>query len=84
LPDEGQKKLAAQGILTYITIRTLPYHLYADECGLLALAAPLTSSSLSKNKFLTDEKAFPSGKAFSVINYKLQIINVLRIKTWNL
>jgi len=37
--------------LTYITIRTLTYHLYADECGLLVLAAPLPSASLSKNKF---------------------------------
>ena len=25
--------------------------MYADECGLLVLAAPLTSASLSKNKF---------------------------------
>jgi len=53
----GVKKLAAQGILTYIAIRTLPYHLYADECGLLVLTAPLTSASLSKNKFFDRLKA---------------------------
>ena len=35
--------LAAQGILTYGTTPTLPYHLYADEWELLVLPAPLTS-----------------------------------------
>ncbi len=43
--------LAAQGILTYCATRSLPYHLYADECALLVLAAPLTSGSLSKLVF---------------------------------
>ena len=52
----GVKKLATQGILTYCTTRTLPYHLYADECELLVLTAPLTSVSLSKKIFLTDCK----------------------------
>ena len=47
----GVKKLAAQGILTYCTTRTLPYHLYADECELFVLTAPLTSVSLSKRGF---------------------------------
>ena len=46
--------LAAQGILTYCTTRTLPYHPYADECELLVLPALLTSVSLSKISFLTD------------------------------
>ncbi len=47
----GVKKLAAQGIFTYCATRTLPYHLYADECELLVLSAPLTSVSLSKKVF---------------------------------
>ena len=56
---------AAQGILTYIANRTLPYHLYADESGLLVLVALLTSASLSKNKFFDRlQKAHPSGWAF--------------------
>ena len=45
--------LASQGVLTYCTNRTLPYHLYADGSGLLVLAAPLPSGSLSKTTFLT-------------------------------
>ncbi len=40
----GDKKLATQGILTYCATRTLPYHLYANECELLVLTAPLTSA----------------------------------------
>ena len=43
--------LAMQGILTYCTTRTLPYHLYADECELFVLTAPLTSVRLSKEFF---------------------------------
>ena len=46
------KKLATQGILTCCATRTLPYHLYADECELLALTASLTSVSLSKKSLL--------------------------------
>ena len=47
----GVKKLAPQGILTYCATRTLPYRLYADECELLVLAAPLTSASFVKKDF---------------------------------
>lgn len=36
------KQLALQGVLTYCTTRTLPYYLYADECALLVLTAPMT------------------------------------------
>ena len=41
------KKLAFQGVLTYCTTRTLPYHLYADECELLVFGVSLTSVGLS-------------------------------------
>ena len=47
----GVKVLASQGILTYCTMRTLPYQLYADECALFVLTAPLNSDSLSKSFF---------------------------------
>ncbi len=43
--------LATQDILTYCANRTLTYHLYADESGLLVLETLVTSVSLSKNKF---------------------------------
>ena len=44
MTDEGRKKPATQGILTYCANRTLPYQLYANESGLLVLAALLTSA----------------------------------------
>ena len=43
--------LAAQGILTYCTNRTLTYHLYADGSGLFVLAALSTPGSLPKILF---------------------------------
>ncbi len=43
--------LATQDILTYCANRTLTYHLYAYESGLLVLETLVTSVSLSKNKF---------------------------------
>ena len=43
-----------ESILTSCANRPLPYPLYADGRGLLALEAPLTADSLSKNIFLTD------------------------------
>ena len=57
----GVKKLATQGILTYCTTRTLPYHLYADGFELLVFGASLTSGSLSKS-FLTDCKTAPGNR----------------------
>ncbi len=62
---------ATQGILTYCTNRTLPYHLYADESGLLVLAALLTSASLSKT--LSEEEnllfLFSSKKAQEILAF---------------
>ena len=52
----GVKQLATQGILTYCTTRSLPYHLYADGSELFVLMALVTSVSLSKKIFLTDCK----------------------------
>jgi len=46
-----EKVLATQGILTYCTTPTLPYHLYADEWELLVLTAFVTSATGDKNKF---------------------------------
>ncbi len=51
-----RKKLAAQGILTCCATRPLTYHLYADECGLLALPALVTSACLPKNEFFGRQK----------------------------
>ncbi len=42
--------LATQDILTYCASRTLTYHLYADESGLLVLETLVTSASLSKKQ----------------------------------
>ena len=56
--------LAAQGVLTYCTNRTLPYHLYADGSGLLVLAAPLPSDSPSKTSFLTGRIKNPGQPGF--------------------
>ncbi len=39
--------LATQDILTYCANRTLTYHLYADESGLLVLETLVPSASLS-------------------------------------
>ena len=72
LPDKGHKKLAAQGFLTYCTTRTLPYHLYADECELLVLTALLTSGSLSKNKFF-DRLRTPQPEPVGVLWYQTEI-----------
>ena len=49
--DEVLQKLAKQGLLTYCTTRSLPYHLYADGSELFVLTALVTSASLSKNLF---------------------------------
>ena len=49
--NEKLRFLATQDILTYCTNRPLPYHLYADEGGLLVFGASLTSGSLSKITF---------------------------------
>ena len=35
--------MLTQDVLAYITTRTLPYHLYADECELLVFEGFLTS-----------------------------------------
>ena len=55
------KKLAVQGVLTYCTTRTLPYHLYADECELLVFGASLPSVGFIKNRSLigTKRAGFP-------------------------
>ena len=50
------KKLAAQGILTYCANRTLPYHLYADESGLLVLAGRFFRGENGENKGENGEK----------------------------
>ena len=47
----SHKKLAAQGVLTYCANRMTTVPLYAYAFGLLVFGAPLTSVSLSKNKF---------------------------------
>ena len=65
--DSIRKMLALQGILTYCAIRPLPYHLYADEGGLLVLSAPLTSASLSKISFLTD--CGTAGESFPAVPF---------------
>ena len=66
--------LAVQDILTFCTNRSLAYHLYADGSGLLDLAAPLTSVSLSNNKFF-DRLKHRYAVLFAIVIYIYRLYN---------